>query len=171
MHTFQDMPAEMIEVDPFTSFGQEWAVLTAENDVKANGMTISWGALGALWNKNVVIVFVRDSRYTKEIMDDSDTFSISFFGGKEKNSLRYLGKASGRNEDKFAAVNFQVNHHKGIPFVDECSFAIVCKKIAAHKLLPEGFLIPEIEQQFYSDKEEGNLHTMYIGEVVDFLAR
>ncbi len=168
MHTFQDMPADIIEMDPFTLFGKEWALLMAEKDGKANGMTISWGGLGVIWNRNAVFVFVRDCRYTKEFMDESDTFSVNFFGGKEMNALKYFGKVSGRDEDKFEATGFNVNHHKGIGFVDECSFAIVCKKIAATKLTSEQFVDMGIQDFWYKD---GGYHTMYIGEVVEFLAR
>ena len=32
-------------------------------------MTVSWGGLGVLWGKNVVNIFIRDSRYTKEFLD------------------------------------------------------------------------------------------------------
>lgn len=168
MHTFQDMPVEMIEVDPFTTFQNDWALLMAEKDGKANGMTISWGAMGVLWNKNVVTVFVRDDRYTKEFMEGSDYFSVSFFHGKEKNALKYFGAVSGRTEDKFAASGFHVNHHKDIGFVDESHFAIVCKKIAATRIEKEDMIDPSIAPNFYS---EGAMHTMYVGEVVEFLAR
>ncbi|MBE5902104.1 MAG: flavin reductase family protein [Lachnospiraceae bacterium] len=168
MHTFQDMPVEMIEMNPFTMIGQEFALLTAEKDGKANSMTISWGGVGELWGKHVVTIYVRESRYTKELIDASDTFSVSFFQGKEMNSLKYFGAVSGRNEDKYKATGFNVNHHKGIPFIDECHFAIVCKKMAEVPILDENFLDRNIHDQFYA---EGDYHTMYIGEVVDFLAR
>ena len=168
MHTFQDMPVEVIEIDPFVSIGKEWALLMAEKDGKANGMTISWGGMGVLWNKNVVYVFVRDSRFTKEFIDGSDTFSVNFFGGKEMNALKYFGKVSGRDEDKFETCGFHVNHHKGIGFVDECNFAMVCKKLSETKLLPNQFLDDSIQDTFYSD---GDYHTMYVGEVVEFLGR
>ena len=45
---------------------------------KANTMTVSWGGVGVLWGKNVAFIFIRDSRYTKEIIDAQEFFSISF---------------------------------------------------------------------------------------------
>ena len=171
MHVFQDMPAELIELDPFTRFGTEWALLTSEKNGKANAMTISWGAMGVLFNKNIVTVFVRDSRYTKEFIDDSGIFSVSFFRGKEMNALKYFGMVSGRDEDKFAATRFNVNYHKGIPFIDEASFVIVCKVIAKHRMSEGDFLDPKIKEQFYSGADVNNMHTIYVGEIVEFLAR
>lgn len=168
MHVFQDMPVEVVELDPFTKIGSEWALLVAEKDGKVNGMTISWGGLGVLWNKYVAMVFVRDSRYTKEFLDGSDTFSVNFFGGREKNALKYFGAVSGRTEDKFEATGFHINRHKGIGFVDECSFALVCRKIAATKIEKDAFADGEIWEEYYKD---GDYHTMYVGEVVEFLGR
>ena len=46
MHTFQPMTADMMEFDPFTKIGKEWALLTAGSKEKANTMTISWGGAG-----------------------------------------------------------------------------------------------------------------------------
>ena len=36
MHTFQPMTADMMEFDPFTKIGKEWALLTAGKKDKAN---------------------------------------------------------------------------------------------------------------------------------------
>ena len=69
MHTFQPIPVDMLDMNPFTKIGKEWALLTAGNKQESNTMTISWGGVGVLWGKNVVYVFVRDSRYTKELID------------------------------------------------------------------------------------------------------
>ena len=87
MHTFQPITADMIEFDPFTKIGKEWALLTAGSKDKANTMTISWGGVGVLWGKNVAFVFVRDSRYTKELIDKNEFFSLSFLSEKYRDAL------------------------------------------------------------------------------------
>jgi flavin reductase (DIM6/NTAB) family NADH-FMN oxidoreductase RutF len=69
----------MLELNPFTKIGKEWALVTAGTKAKSNLMTISWGGAGVLWGKNVVYIFIRDSRYTKEFVDMDEFFSISFF--------------------------------------------------------------------------------------------
>lgn len=74
MHTFQPIPVDMLDMNPFTKIGKEWALLTAGNKQESNTMTISWGGVGVLWGKNVVYVFVRDSRYTKKLIDAGDFF-------------------------------------------------------------------------------------------------
>ena len=111
MHTFQDVPAAMIEIDPFVSIGTEWALLMAEKDGKANGMTISWGGMGVMWGKNVAFVFVRDSRYTKQkrifsacggaalyrksILDEIGVFDENFFAYFEDVDLSWRANNAG----------------------------------------------------------------------------
>ena len=67
MHTFQTYPSDMFEIDPFTKIGSEWMLFTSGNREKANALTASWGGLGFLWGKNVAFIFIRKSRYTKEL--------------------------------------------------------------------------------------------------------
>ena len=78
MHVFQPIPVDMLEINPFESFGKDWALVSAGSKKKANTMTVSWGGIGVLWGKNVAFIFVRDSRYTKEFLDQGEFFSISF---------------------------------------------------------------------------------------------
>ena len=167
MHVFQPLPVDMVQFNPFTSIGTDWALVAATKDGKTNAMTISWGAVGVIWKKNVAFVFIRDSRYTKEFVDGSDYFSVNFFGGKEKNALKYFGAVSGRTEDKIAATGFHVNERDGITFFDESNFVLICRKLSATKINPEDFIDPEIIKQYPID----DYHTMYIGEIVEFLGR
>ena len=61
MHTFQPYPIDLIEMNPFTKIGKEWALVTAGDKEKANTMTVSWGGVGVLSGKNVVYIFIRAS--------------------------------------------------------------------------------------------------------------
>ena len=60
--------------------GKEWLLVTAEQEGKVNTMTASWGGVGIMWNKPVVYIFLRPQRYTKELVDRADTFSLSVLG-------------------------------------------------------------------------------------------
>ena len=168
MHTFQPYPVDMIEFNPFTKIGKEWMLVTASNGEKTNAMTASWGGVGVLWGKETAFIFVRESRYTKEFIDQSDSFSLTFFDKAHKNALKYFGAISGRNEDKIKNAKMHVNHHNDIPFIDEGNFVICCKKMSATPILPEQFTDPTIQDQWYKD---GDLHTLYVGEIVQILAR
>lgn len=168
MHTFQPYPVDLIEFDPFTKIGKDWMLITASNGEKTNAMTASWGGVGVLWGKNTAFIFVRDSRYTKELIDQSDYFSLTFFDKTYKNALKYFGAVSGRDENKIEAAKMHVNHFQDIPFIDEGNFVICCKKMSATPILPDQFLDSEIESTWYKDKD---WHTLYVGQIEQILAR
>lgn len=171
MHQFQPYPQDLLECNPFTKIGNEWMLITSGDQEKANAMTASWGGLGVLWGKNVAFIFVRKNRYTKEFIDKGDTFSCTFFDKKYKNDLKYFGVVSGRQEDKFKTSGLNLNYKNGVPFVDEGNLVILCRKMAAVPVEEAHFLDPELKEKWYSGAEEGNLHTMYVGEITEIMAR
>lgn len=168
MHTFQPMPIDLIEMNPFTKFGKEWALITAGNKQNANAMTISWGGVGVLWGKNVAFIFVRDSRYTKELLDANDFFSITFLSEAYRDSLNYCGSHSGRDMNKIENAGLTLATRHSIPYIDEGNFILLCEKMSATRLTEDSFLKPKIMDKWYAD---GDMHTMYIAEIIDVMAR
>lgn len=172
MHTFQPYPPELLEINPFSKIGTEWMAVTAGDNQKVNTMTASWGTLGVLWGKNIVSIFIRDSRYTKEFIDKQDTFSLTFFDPQHKENrmaLKYFGAISGRREDKIASAKMHVDFTPdGTPFIDEGSLVFICRKMSATKIAPDQFIDAKIDNTWYKDHD---YHTMYVGEITQILAR
>lgn len=168
MHTFQPYPIDLLDINPFTKIGSEWALLTAGTKTKCNTMTVSWGGMGVIWNKNVVYVFVRDSRYTKEFMDNGEFFSLSFFDKKYRSALSYCGTTSGRDENKFEKAGLTPAVRHSIPYPDEANLVFLCRKMAAVPMNKETLLDKSIMPKFYGDKD---MHTMYVGEIIEVMAR
>lgn len=168
MHTFQPYPIDLLEMNPFTKFGKDWALVTAGSKTKCNPMTISWGGVGVLWGKNVVYVFIRDSRYTKEFMDAGDFFSLSFFEERYRPALNYCGAHTGRGEDKFEEAGITPAARHSIPYVDEANLVLLCKKMAAVPVTEDTFTDKAIAHEWYKD---GDFHTMYVGEIIEAMAR
>ena len=78
------------------------ALLTVKSNDKLNTMTIGWAALGRIWNKPILTVLVRLSRYTYELITDADSFTVSFFMDESlKQAMNICGTKSGRDIDKF----------------------------------------------------------------------
>ena len=167
MHTFQPFPIEQLEINPFEKIGKEWALVSAGSRKKANTMTISWGGVGVLWGKNVAFIFIRDSRYTKEFIDSNDFFSVSFLNDQYRDALNYCGSHSGKDEDKLKNAGLNWNYKLSIPFVDEGNLILLCQKLSATKINEDSFLTPDIKK-WYTD---GNMHTMYVAEILEVLAR
>ena len=88
--------AKNIDKNVIKLIGQDWMLVTAGDQEKFNMMTASWGSMGYLWNKPVVMVFVRPQRYTFEFTEKKDEFTLSFFDEKYRHALNVCGSVSGR---------------------------------------------------------------------------
>lgn len=166
MNEFMEIKPEELTKNPFHMIGKEWMLITAGNQEKVNTMTASWGELGIMWNKNVVTVVLRPQRYTKEFVDAGEHFSLSFFGNEHKKELGYLGKVSGRDENKIEKSGLKVTFKDDIPFFQEAKTVILCKKLFAQEMKPESFIDTSLLGINYPNKD---YHTMYIAEIEKIL--
>ena len=155
-----------MQLDPFTKFEKDWALLTAGTREKFNSMTIGWGALGTVWNRDVLTVYVRPDRYTWQFMRDSDTFTVSFYPEACRPALTVMGRLSGRDGDKVAAAGLTPRFlPQGITFA-EASETFVCKKIYMAPMAYED--VPPYAQRIYQNGIEP--HWIVMGEVVAHLS-
>ena len=151
--------------DIFKQFDKKWALLTAGKEKEFNTMTISWGGLGTIWNKPVATVYVRESRYTHEFMDNNDYFTVSFYPEQYKKTLGVLGSVSGRTMDKINASGLTpVKAGDSVSF-KEAELTLVCRKLFMQRL-EEKNMPDDIVKKLYSTHD---LHDMYIGEVVEII--
>lgn len=79
-------------LNPFEAIGKKWMLISAKDGDKVNTMTASWGGMGVIWGEDVVYIFVRQSRYTKEFIDNSAYFSLSFFDDEYRKKTGIFGK-------------------------------------------------------------------------------
>ena len=155
-----------MQVDPFTRFEKDWALLTAGTADHFNSMTIGWGSLGTVWNRDVLTVYVRPDRYTWQFMKDSDTFTVSFFPESCRPALTVMGRLSGRDGDKVAAAGLTPRFlPQGITFA-EATETFVCKKIYMAPMAYED--VPAYAQRIYQNGIEP--HWIFMGEVVAHLS-
>ncbi len=59
-------------------------------------------------------------------------------------------------------------HQDKTPYIDEGNLVIICKKMSATRITEEQFISSGLKEQWYAD---GNMHTMYVGEIIEVLAR
>lgn len=152
----------------FDLIGNKWALIGAydknKDGIKYNAMTASWGGLGVLWNKNVFWCFVRDSRYTKEFIDNSELISLSFFEEQYRPALTLCGKVSGRDCDKISKAGLSPQITDGTLTFKESNLTIIGKKIYESKINPEGFIDKSLIDANYSTND---YHTVYVCEIID----
>ncbi len=141
------------------------AFLSVKAGEIVNTMTIGWGFAGFMWRTPMLIVAVRPSRYTFELMEKADNFTVSFPAhGELKKALADAGRASGRDTDKFTSFNLTPQPGTMIesPSIAECNLVYECQLLYKHPLEPE--LLPtEIKSLFYP---EGDYHTLFFAKIL-----
>lgn len=142
----------------------DWALLTAADRDKnaCNPMTVSWGGIGELWGKDTATVYVRESRYTKTLMDKEAYFSLCFFGGEYKNALSFCGSHSGRDFDKIKETGLTPVYEDKAPYFKEAKIVLICRKEACLYLDEKSFIDNEIMPKWYAD---GDMHYIYFSEI------
>ena len=159
------MDLKNFKIAPLYMLDKEWALLTCKDNDKFNMMTISWGGFGTLWHKPIVTIYIRPSRYTYELIEKNDYFTISFYDEEYKKDLGVLGTKSGCDIDKMSCTKLTPEYINNIVTFKEAKLTIICKKIYFQDLEIEN--IPKDERdKFYSTEP---VHRMYIGEVIDVI--
>ena len=143
-------------------------ILLNTNGEKFNSMVIGWGHLGVIWGLPTFTVYVRQSRYTKPLLDEAGEFSISVpFGEGAKLSpeiMKVFGSQSGRDLNKADYVTLEDGRSIKTPGIREYPLTLECKVLYRQDQLLEQ--IPKtLLDRYYGD--EGDFHTAYIGQIVD----
>lgn len=150
----------------FETISKEWMLVTAGTKDKFNSMTANWGGIGFLWNKPVVFVFIRPERYTYEFVEKEDYFTLSFLGEENKGIHKVCGSKSGREVDKVKETGLRPFFtEQGNILFEQSRLSLECKKLYAGMLQAEDFLDKESLAKWYG--AHGNLHKMYIAEIVN----
>lgn len=159
---------EKFDKNVFTEIDKKWGIITAgDKFVGFNGMTVSWGGFGIMWNKPVAFIFVRKSRYTHEFLDKSDSITIAFLSDEFKNAKALFGSKSGRDLNKYEASGlhpvFEPDYNGYYP--KEADYVFKMKVLYDTDLenMPE-----DIQNKFYPTND---LHTMYICEIKQYLIK
>ena len=158
-----------LDKNVFNLIGNEWMLIAAQNEEgKVNAMTASWGGLGVMWGKNVCYVVIRPQRYTKEFVDNSEGFSLTFYAEDKKEMLGYMGRVSGRDEDKIKNAGLTTIVEEGIPYFEEAKITLLCKKLFKQRLSENAVLDKEILDKWYPNED---MHYLYIAEIEKVLVK
>jgi len=169
MSLFKEVSYESLNVNPFVMLKDEWGLLSAGDAEKHNTMTIAWGGFGVMWNKPTMTVVVRPQRYTKEFIDNSDLFTVSFFPDGHKKALGILGTKSGRDCDKIAESGLTPIFVDDQLAFEEANLVFICRKMhGGQQLDASKFVDKSLDAENYPDSDH---HYFYIGEVVKVLQK
>ena len=142
------------------------AFLTVKAGGELNTMTIGWGTTGVIWGKPVIMVMVRKSRHTYQLIENTEEFTVSFdFDGNFKEELRFCGSKSGRDYDKFDECSLKTIPGDKVetPVIDGCNLHYECK-IKFKEEMNSKMLSQDFNNKFYA---QGDYHTLYFGEIIN----
>ena len=157
----QKIGFDQLELNPFTVIGNDNFLLTAGGGSDWNTMTAGWGGFGYIWNDPVAFVFVRKERYTLQVLERSDLFTLSFFPPERKGVLDFCGTTSGRNTDKAAGAGITPVQIDGAVAFEEANLIMTCRKIA-ESVMDESTLIDSGLKALYPQED---WHRMFIGRI------
>lgn len=172
------------EIDVFENAGEiirgvrAGVLLVGNANGRTNPMTISWGTLGIDWGKPVFTALVRESRFTKALLDETGEFTVSIPAGERDERVRSIlgvcGSKSGRDMDKVAELGLTLEDPQvtSVPGIAELPLTLECRVV--YKQEQELGALDEADvERWYPIEGEGSpvagkrdVHTAYVGEIV-----
>jgi len=142
--------------------GDGGALLIAGNP--PNPMTIGWATLGIIWNKPILTVYVRPTRFTFHLMEKSMDFTVCILPESCKKQLAFCGTKSGRDVNKIEQCGFTMEQGLLVktPYIAESMIHYECRIVHKH-MLDHSTLDQKIISRFYPLKD---FHMVYYGEIL-----
>lgn len=162
---FKEINAKDIKDNFIKTIADEWALISAGTKDKYNMMTASWGFAGEMWGYDCITAVIRPQRYTMELVDKNDYFTLSFYGDN-KAIHKVCGSKSGRDTDKTAETGLTPAFDGGAVYFNEARLVIICKKL----------YVQQMKEECFTDKEplrwyDNDLHNIVIGKIEKVLVK
>lgn len=150
-------------------------LLTTKADDKVNTMTISWGMLGIEWNKPVFVTFVRENRFTRQIIEKNPEFTVNIpYGEYNKDILNLCGTKTGRDTDKIAEAGLTLEESEkiSVPGIRQLPLTLECKVV--YKQLQDKNAITEKNNKIFYPQDvdssasgaNRDYHVAYYGQIL-----
>lgn len=152
----------------FKVIGKQMLLVGTPEGKHANAMTASWGGFGVLWGKPVVYLWIRPERHTHSLIEEGRCFSVNILPEGMDEVYRICGTCSGRDTDKPARCGLTTLSCEGIPYFAQSKVAALCKLRYQQPMTAGGYCDYALLEQSLA---KGELHSLFIGEVVRLLYR
>ena len=153
------------QINPFDYAGDickalpKGILLTTKRGEEVNSMTIGCGTMGVDWSLPMFIVYVRESRYTKQLLEENGEFTINVpMGDVDKNILSVCGTKSGRDMNKIEELGLHLEEPMSVsvPGIKELPLTLECKVL--YKQQQDLSAIPQKILDRYYPVEDDTLH-------------
>jgi len=163
---------ELLKVLPkiLDSLKRKGLLLTSTGkSCRANVMTIGWANVGILWYRPFFIAYVRKSRYTHELLEETGDFTVNVPPDNFDDVIEYCGTRSGRNVDKVKGLGLKIEDSRIVksPGLAASPVTLECK-IVFKKEIESNDVPSHVRDRFYS---KDDYHTCYFAEIVNIISR
>lgn len=164
MTGYKRIDPEKIPGNIIKMLNDDWMLVTAGNSAKFNMMTASWGGLGVLFGKPSAFCFINPMRYTYSLLEQGDTYTLSFYTEAYRDALKLCGSVSGKDTDKVRASGLTpMTTPSGAQAFSEAWMVIECRKMVVQPLSQSVIVDPAVRQQF----DGKPVNTMFVGEILN----
>ena len=105
---FKQIDPEKITDNVFTLVGKDYLVITAGKKCHYNSMIGSGGGLGMLFKKPTTWCILKADRYTLELIQKEQTYTMSYFPCEYRKQMLFLGSKSGRDTEKMKETELTI---------------------------------------------------------------
>lgn len=163
MGDFKEISIKDLTATFSSLIGENYALITVGDKNNMNMMTASWGTMGIMWNKNVVNMVVRPSRYTYEYMVNNECFTLNFLEEGNQEIYSFCGTKSGRDYDKVKETGLIPIEVSDSCFAfDKSKYVFVCKKLYSQPMDLNCFNSTKVGNQLYPNND---IHVQFIAEI------
>ena len=164
---FNQILPEEISDNVFTLVGKVFPVITAGKEDHYNSMTASGGGLGMVFKKPTTWCILRADRYTLELIQKEQTYTMSYFPDEYKDQILFLGSKSGRDSIKMKVVELtSVQTPSGDISFKEARLIIECRLTEITTPDPNDFYTQEAKDYINEAYTETNQYRKYVfGEI------
>lgn len=151
-------------------------LVTGKDENKINSMTISWGMVGIEWGKPVFVTFIRESRFTRGLIEKNGEFTVNIpIDESAKKILAFCGSKSGRDVDKAKELGLTYEEPEtiSVPGIRELPLTLECKVIYK-QTQDTSAMTEENREKFYPQNVDSTFtgsnrdtHVAYYGEIVN----
>ena len=164
---FEQIPPEKIGDNVFTLVGKDFYAITAGKEEHYNSMIGSGGGLGMLFKKSTVWILLRADRYTLELIQKEQAYTISYFPDECREQMLFLGSKSGKNGEKMKEVELtSLQTPSGNMSFEEARLIIECKLTQVTTPSPYDFYAQEAKDYISGAYKDANDYRKYVfGEI------
>lgn len=158
---FKQIPRQEIYDNVFSSIGalaaNDFYAITAGKIDHYNSMIGSGGGLGLFFKKPTTWSLLRADRYTLEMIEKEQTYTLSYFPNEYREQVLILGRKSGRDSEKMNEVELTaIQSPSGYISFTQARLIVECKLQVITTIIPDDLYAQEAKDYVQEEYEEEN---------------